>query len=373
MDCRSCKKPIPEDAIYCHLCGTMQNPPKKPYKRTRGNGFGTAYKRGRTWTAEITTVWNPDKGSDTVQRKKRKKGGFATKREALEYLPILRESAPEPPKRTFQHYWEIWRDGAMQKLSPSKQDAYSIAQAKIADWLHRPVAGTGVGALQGIVDEAGTSYYTARDIKTLLSHIYKLAIADEIVTSNIALHVSLPKLIERDPIPFNEDEVKKLWDDYLAGNKFTGYLLLMIYSGMMPGELFIAKKSMIDWDKQQIIGCGLKTNIRKTSPLAIADFMVPVLRNLCDASDGWNVLPMPEHAFYSTFRETISRLELRSELTPYSCRHTTATALALKNTAPSVIQKTMRHAKFTTTQRYIHPDTDDVLGAINKLQTDDDP
>jgi len=32
------------------------------------------------------------------------------------------------------------------------------------------------------------------------------------------------------------------------------------------------------------------------------------------------------------------------------CRHTTATALALGNIAPSVIQEVMRHTKFNTTQ-----------------------
>ena len=55
------------------------------------------------------------------------------------------------------------------------------------------------------------------------------------------------------------------------------------------------------------------------------------------------------------------------KLPPYSCRHTTATALALGNIAPSVIQEVMRHTKFATTQRYIHPDTTSALAAVNQL------
>ena len=55
------------------------------------------------------------------------------------------------------------------------------------------------------------------------------------------------------------------------------------------------------------------------------------------------------------------------DLPPYSCRHTTATALALGNIAPSVIQEVMRHTKFSTTQRYIHPDMASAHFAINSL------
>lgn len=55
------------------------------------------------------------------------------------------------------------------------------------------------------------------------------------------------------------------------------------------------------------------------------------------------------------------------DLTPYSCRHSTATALALDDIAPSVIQKVMRHAKFTTTQQYIHVDVAPMLDAVNKM------
>ena len=145
----------------------------------------------------------------------------------------------------------------------------------------------------------------------------------------------------------------------------------MIYSGMMPGELFILQKDMIHWDKQQIIGCGLKTKKRKETPMVIANYIIPVLQDLCSLSDKDNLLDMNEHKFYDTFRATIKRLNLRCELVAYSCRHSTGTALALQNIAPSVIQKALRHTKFSTTEKYIHPDTEDVLGAMNRLNPDE--
>ena len=60
--------------------------------------------------------------------------------------------------------------------------------------------------------------------------------------------------------------------------------------------------------------------------------------------------------------------KLPGVLKPYSCRHTTATALALGNIAPSVIQEVMRHTKFSTTQRYIHPDMTAAHAAVNAME-----
>ena len=371
MNCRKCNEVLPDCAKYCLYCGAKQVlAQKRPYTRMRGNGSGTAYKRGRTWTASLTVGWNviEKDGAPKAVPVKRTKGGFKTKRDALAHIPNLQATAPKPHNRTFAYYWEFWSQNAMLKLSDSKQSAYKIVYGKIGKWMYRPVNGTGVADLQAIVNEKSISYYTARDIKSLLSHLYKLAILDGVVYTNIALHITLPVCDEREPIPFNETEIKALWEDYANGNAFTGYLLIMIYSGMMPGELLKVEKSMILWDRQQIVGCGLKTKLRKTTPIVIADFAIPVLRDLCDASPTSKVLPLSCNKFYLRFRETMERLNFRPELKPYSCRHTTATAMALGNIAPSVIQKTMRHSKFTTTQRYIHPDTTDILVAVNRLR-----
>ena len=59
-------------------------------------------------------------------------------------------------------------------------------------------------------------------------------------------------------------------------------------------------------------------------------------------------------------------------LTPYACRHTTASALTLQDIPPSVIQEVMRHTKFTTTQRYIHIGVAPMLDAVNKFSKPED-
>ena len=55
-------------------------------------------------------------------------------------------------------------------------------------------------------------------------------------------------------------------------------------------------------------------------------------------------------------------------LQPYSCRHTTATALTInKQIAPQTVQKVMRWSSTKMLDRYAHPDTKDAQAAVDSL------
>lgn len=98
----------------------------------------------------------------------------------------------------------------------------------------------------------------------------------------------------------------------------------------------------------------------------------PVLSDLAEnsKSKAGYLIGMDRDNFYKEYHAALQRAGVR-DLPPYSCRHTTATALALGNIAPSVIQEVMRHTKFSTTQRYIHPDTKSAHEAVNTLNRGD--
>ena len=56
------------------------------------------------------------------------------------------------------------------------------------------------------------------------------------------------------------------------------------------------------------------------------------------------------------------------DLPPYSCRHTTATALAITDgIAPQTVRKVMRWSTAKMLDRYAHPDQSDALKAVNTL------
>ena len=362
MICRKCRQNVP-DGPYCSLCGAAQDP-KKRAGRKRGNGQGTVIKRGKTYTAIATTgrYTTPDGQTRLIRPSQ---GGFATKSEAYAYIPVL--LGGKPKKVTFQQLLNAYWDGPYKKLSASKKTAYDIAAGRWKTIMSKDINETTLGDLQAVLNAQVTTYYPARDMQSILSHMYKIAMADRAASVNLARLLTLPELQEEEPEPFTEIELHKFWTAYGNGDRFIAYVLLMIYSGMMPGELLKMKVDMIDWDCREIRGCGVKTKKRKDTAIVFPAFMDPVLTDLCNhAGRTGRIVAMNKDNFYKTYHEAVVRAGAR-DLPPYSCRHTTATALALGNIAPSVIQEVMRHSKLSTTQRYIHMTNTEAHSAINTL------
>lgn len=356
MNCIKCKTELPPDAVFCHICGRKQTRSTRTPK-SRGNGQGSVYKRGNTWTAQFTSY-------AAHERITKHKGGFATKKEALAYMERLRNQKRESK---VAELWEIFKENTLPSLSQARQIAHKKAYERLSTLRTMKMSDLTIGLIQNCVNENANSHYTARDMKSLLSHLFKMAMAQQEVSVNLSQFIKLPALDESEPAPFTDDELKALWTHY-ESDASIGYILLMIYSGMMPGELMKCQKHMIDYDRQEIIGCGLKTKKRKETPIVFPEFIIPVLDELAAISPTNFLLDMKKNQFYDWFKNKMHEVGCR-ELTPYACRHTTATALALGNeVAPSVIQKVMRHSKITTTQRYIHPDTGDMVSAVNTLK-----
>lgn len=364
--CVKCRSELPDDAQFCHLCGKKQIlGQKKKTVRSRPNGTGTVYKRGKTWTAAVILGYKNSKTGKAAVR--RTKGGFKTKKDAMEYLPQLRNAQPRNVPNLME-LWELYKTTKKyQKLSDSRKEKYDIAWKKLESLWFWKIDMLKTFDLQNAVDSNADTYYTARDLKNLLSKLYQTALPDQYVKSNLSEYIQLPELNAKEQQPFRTEEIAKLWTDYSDGNWWTGYLLLMIYTGMMPGELLDARKEHIDWEGKQIIGAGKKTAKRKETPIVLADFIIPVLADLCEHTAGDKLIKINKDNFYDTYYETLERAGCR-RLTPYSCRHTAATTLAEENIPPSVIQKIMRHAKFATTERYIHISIEPMREAVNKLR-----
>lgn len=334
--------------------------------RRRGNGQGTAIKRGNTWTAVWTVEVYVEPGTMRLKQRQKWKGGFATKREALIYA--ANPPVEEKRRPTLRDYWNSWSVVELPGLSKSRAEAFEIAWKKLEGLAGIAMCGLTIGQLQAVVDEKGPTYYTARDMRTVLSHLFKRAVAEGNARANLAQYIKIPPLKEAEQQPFTDVEIKKLWGRYAEGDRVVGCILLMIYTGMMPGELLQLKADMIDQERQEIVGAGLKTKKRKETPIVYPDVIAPVLEQLIStsASRAGYVLGMNKDTFYEEYYAALERAEVR-RLPPYSCRHTTATALALVNVAPSTIQEVMRHTKFSTTQRYIHPGREAARAAVNRL------
>lgn len=375
MICIKCGADVP-DAPYCCECGATQQR-SRPRKR-RGNGQGTVYKKGSLWYGRVTAYGYVVTAEDGTQkyRLKRVTKGFKTKKEALAWAVSYRESDEVTPP-TLLELWEGYSTADMQKLSAAKQTAYGIARRRLESIIGRRIDTLTVDDLQSVIDAETSTYYPAKDMRDLLSNLYKRAMASNSNEGRIALNLSqfivLPDKNEKEAEPFNADEVQKIWAEYYSGDVFAGYILLLLYSGMMPSELMTCTKDMIDLDKCEIYGCGKKTKQRKKEyAIVFPDFLCPVLNSLMSLNstnsraNKKKLLQMNKDRFYKEYYETLEKAGVR-KLPPYSCRHTFATEAVKLSAPPAVVQQMLRHASTRTQERYTHIGSEAAHETVNSM------
>ena len=86
----------------------------------RANGEGCIYQRGKTYTAKHTTVRNGRCISHS-------KGGFKTKKEALEWLKTNTVIPTSSKRQTVGQTYIEWSTAHYPKISPKKESAYRAA------------------------------------------------------------------------------------------------------------------------------------------------------------------------------------------------------------------------------------------------------
>ena len=379
-DCIKCGRTVPLEVFqFCPYCGASQTIVEKSGRRvkSRGNGQGSAFRRinpktGKpysTWTAQYVYDWKSQ--ADPTKPKvplKRTRAGFATKKEALEFISTLKISKPkDAPKLSY--YWDTYESGKYTSLSDSKQTAYKIAWNKLQNIHNIAVDELTVDVLQKTVNKECPSYYTAKDARTVLISLFKLAAADGFANVTLPTLIELPKLEEKEQTPFTQDEQKALWKAYDNGEKSVALPLLMIYTGMMPGEVQRLEVKQINMENREIIGVGLKTKARKQTPVVLSETILPVVQTLIDnARPDGHLWQWSKDDWYEEYYHALEVAGVR-KLPPYSCRHTTATALAIDaNIAPQTVKKVMRWSTSKMLDRYAHPDTQDALDAVDKLK-----
>lgn len=361
--CKKCNADLRAEWSVCPFCGKAVN--YTPSKKKRGNGQGTAYKRGNTWTG-IRPGYQYVSEDGTYHRKRPSKGGFATKKEALLWASNDEDIIVVPKMIDL---WQSYSTNEMSKLSSDKQVAYKIARKRIESIINRRMDTITTEDLQSIINEQCSSYYTAKDVRDLLSNLYKKALASNhpSVTQNLSQHLVLPDLEEKESEPFNLEEIRRLWSLYELDDLYASIPLIMIYTGMMPGELMQLRKDMIDLDSLEIRGAGKKTKIRKKAVIVFPSFISPLFEAMMLYSPSSDKLyPIQKDRFYDVYYAVLERAGVRN-LPPYSCRHTYGTEIVKAGLHPSMVQKLLRHANQSTQEKYTHLSAEDQHEAISMV------
>lgn len=356
MNCKKCGFEINLDAAaFCPHCGArLQAKVRKVGKRA--NGEGTVYKRGKTYRAEFR--WTEVDGVHV-----KGKGGFETKKAALDWLAANRDRGSLQIFRTFAQVYDEWSDLHYAEISDKKVVAYKAAFKKCGVLHSVAWRDIGIRHLQTQINACEGGFYSKRTLKDLFSLMSQYAILCGYGDKNYATELKLPPKQTPHKEPFSIEDVDRLWFAYRRGDDFAGKILIMIYTGMRYGEISTIKPENIHLDKGYMMG-GIKTVAGKEGEILIIDKIKPLVEKLMLPTN--SVGELSTEGFRKAFNACLKRAGCE-EHKPHECRHTTATLLAKEGVQPAIIKEIMRHASYQQTLEYTHIDRETKLQALQMI------
>lgn len=304
--------------------------------RTRPNGTGTAYKRGKTWTARVVVGWKPTEGLKSTPIYKTK-GGFARKTDALAYCKELLSAPKVKIKMTMRQVYDAWLPTHEVRVSKSTMDCYKAAWKYFAPISYLPLLDIDVDDLQECIDNCDKGKRTKENMKALAGLIYKYAIPRHQSDMNYAQFLHTGNDEKGTHPAFTREQVEAIFR--LIGTvPHAEDVVCLIYTGFRPSELFALTKA--DYRDGVLYG-GSKTEAGKNRAVPVAPIIKPIIEN--KLSQKWDSIfpkddgtPMSaryfrDNYFYPVLAaagiQPMPTQDTPAALVPYSCRHTFANML----------------------------------------------
>lgn len=216
--------------------------------KSRGNGQGCAYQRPgeKTWTVEVVTGWRYPNGDITKPKRpvRKKKGGFATKKAALDYVSELQGNKNKRVRMTLEEVYLAWKPSYEGRVDPSTMACYVSAYKHFS-----AVHGTYMDEitpeqLQACMDACKAGKRTHQNMRTTAGLLWKYAIDKNIVNRNITenLYTGKGKSVQREPLTLMEEQTVF----YAIGTeRYAEYVYCLCFLGYRPGEFLELKKSQL--------------------------------------------------------------------------------------------------------------------------------
>lgn len=343
MKCRKCKAELPEGSKYCNMCGAKVAVERKP--KSRGNGTGTVYKRGANWTAVIVTGFELD-SDNKMHRKTRSKGGFKTKREALEYIPTLKLQPERKPKsKTFAQLYEAWLP--THRAGKDTINCYKAAYKYFEPVYHLNIDDIDIDDLQECIDECPKGRRTKENMKALCGLMYKYAIPRHLASLELG-HYLIVSGESGSKAALPDDALEKMRAH--TGDVFgASYVLCQCYLGYRPSEFVALNASMYNSAENAFV-YGAKTAAGINRTVTVSPKIQPYINTLLTNRTSGAIFTDPDGKAYTTsryrelFYAVLDACGIDNPIierdgknfytyTPHSCRHTFATLMKRVNGA----------------------------------------
>ncbi len=343
MKCRKCKAELPEGSKYCNMCGAKVAVERKP--KSRGNGTGTVYKRGANWTAVIVTGFELD-SDNKMHRKTRSKGGFKTKREALEYIPTLKLQPERKPKsKTFAQLYEAWLP--THRAGKDTINCYKAAYKYFEPVYHLNIDDIDIDDLQECIDECPKGRRTKENMKALCGLMYKYAIPRHLASLELG-HYLIVSGESGSKAALPDDALEKMRAH--TGDVFgASYVLCQCYLGYRPSEFVALNASMYNSAENAFVH-GAKTAAGINRTVTVSPKIQPYINTLLTNRTSGAIFTDPDGKAYTTsryrelFYAVLDACGIDNPIferdgknfytyTPHSCRHTFATLMKRVNGA----------------------------------------
>ena len=221
------------------------------------NGYGNISKlpgaRRNPWRARKTMGWEIDPVTHKTKQTYITIGYYPSKQAALQALASYNENPYDinAAKITFAEVYERWADKKFEDISQSNINGYKSSY-KLCEKLYTvKFADLKLSHLQDVVDKCGKAFPTRKKLKILFNQLFDYAIMHDIISKdrNIVEYVNIGKEEKSTKhYRFTYEELEALWR-WSENNEYVQVILMLIYSGTRPGELFNVEASSVDLEE----------------------------------------------------------------------------------------------------------------------------